>query len=302
MSCFSPLRGWYSKNRNPSGKRSIVFSRNEGFIDREVEIPCGSCDGCKLERSRQWAVRCYHEAQLHDMNCFITLTFDDKNLNQIHSLVKRDFQLFMKRLRKRFCSASSDPHFERIAYFHCGEYGDKFNRPHHHACLFGFDFPDKVLFSSRKGVNLYTSRILSLLWPHGFSTIGEVNFETAAYVARYVLKKAYGSEAKDHYDGRVPEYITMSRRPGIAGNWLPLFESDVYPQDCVVLKGGQKVRPPKYYDRKYELTNAKDFARLRRNRVKRARENPDNTSERLEQREAVCKAKMKLLKRSFENG
>ena len=232
MPCFSPLKGWYSKDRTKLGKRSIVFNPRDGLLDRPIAVPCGQCIGCRLERSRQWATRCVHEASLHENNCFITLTYDDAHLPSDLSLNLVHFQKFMKRLRKRFGDG--------IRFFHCGEYGENFGRPHYHACLFNFDLPDRVLWSTRSGVNLYTSHILSSLWPFGFVTVGDVTFESAAYVARYVMKKVTGKNAQDHYEWvhpitgqvyeRAPEYVTMSRRPGIGKGWLEKYMSDVFPR------------------------------------------------------------------------
>ena len=151
MPCYSPVKGWLARVKNASGKRSVVFSFRDGLSDRPCSVPCGRCIGCRLERSRMWAVRCVHEAQLHSRNCFITLTFDDAHLDKSGSLVKRDFVLFMKRLRKRF---------GRVRFFHCGEYGSQLSRPHHHACLFGFDFDDRVFYKEKSGVRLYRSKAL----------------------------------------------------------------------------------------------------------------------------------------------
>ena len=130
MPCFSPLDGYRSRTVNASGKRSIVFDIHEGFHDRPVSVPCGQCVGCRLEKSRQWAMRCVHEASLYDENCFITLTYDDEFLPVGGSLDKGAFPRFMKRLRKKF-----EP--RRIRFYHAGEYGDRFGRPHYHALLFG---------------------------------------------------------------------------------------------------------------------------------------------------------------------
>lgn len=293
MPCYSPLKGWLSNEVNPSGKRSIVFRKSEALFNAEVSIPCGQCIGCRLERSRQWAVRCVHEASLYERNCFITLTFDDSFLNEKGSLVKADFQKFMKRLRKKFSS-------DKIRYFHCGEYGAKGMRPHHHACLFNFDFDDKVFWSKRDNVCLYRSEILENLWPFGFCTIGDVTFDSAAYVARYILKKVLGKEAKEFYGDKVPEYTTMSRRPGIGRDWFEKFKSDVYPQDLVVLRGGVRCRPPKYYDKIFDLTNPKEFAILKTKRSLKAFNNENNSPRRLLVRGACKLIKAKLLKRGVE--
>ena len=155
MPCYSPLTGYVSRLANKNGKRPIVFNHRDGFLDLPVQVPCGQCIGCRLERSRQWAIRCVHEASLYDDNCFITLTYTDENLpcrgnrdcdkcdhfkekrcdGLERGLCKRDFQLFLKRLRKMFGKG--------VRYHHCGEYGEQLGRPHHHACLFNFNFPDR---------------------------------------------------------------------------------------------------------------------------------------------------------------
>ena len=226
MPCYRPLTGYYSREVNETGKRSLVFSVDKSLVDVPVTVPCGRCIGCRLDRSLSWAVRCIHEASLYDENCFITLTFDDKHLGD-GSLHVSDFQKFMKRFRQ-FVSPRI------IRFFHCGEYGAKFSRPHHHACIFNYDFPDKKPF----GKDIYTSEILQSLWPFGFSTVGRVTMQSAAYVARYVLKKwsrenLEGTELYEamealsnedakakFYDGKHPEYVTMSRRPIVTGKQI----------------------------------------------------------------------------------
>ena len=244
MVCYHPITAWRSQEgRGANGKWPLVFNKRDGYCDLEVKIPCGQCSGCRLDRSRQWAVRCVHEASMYTDNCFITLTYDNEHLAS-DSLVPRDYVLFMKRLRKMFGSG--------IRFFHCGEYGSINERPHHHAIIFNFDFPDKELWSIRDGFCLYRSRSLEDLWPYGFSTIGDVTFESAAYVARYVLKKISGKESTEHYHGRIPEYVTMSRKPGNAYDWIRKFKNDVYPNDFVVIRGGIKCRPPRYYDNIYD--------------------------------------------------
>ena len=151
-------------------------------------VPCGQCIGCRLERSRQWAIRCVHEASLHTDNCFITLTYSPDCLPSDGSLNHDDFQKFFKRLRKHIAP-------KKIRYYMCGEYGEdlqqpsKLGRPHFHACLFGLDFDDKQLYIVRDDVKLYTSATLEKIWGKGFVTIGDVTFESAAYVARYIAKK-----------------------------------------------------------------------------------------------------------------
>ncbi|QXP08058.1 MAG: replication initiator protein [Arizlama microvirus] len=304
MACYRPLNGFKSRDVNPSGKRSIVFNYNQGFKDMPVTVPCGQCIGCRLERSRQWAIRCHHEASLHERNCFITLTYKPEHLPEHGTLVKKHYQDFMKRLRKRFGS--------NIRYFHCGEYGEKNARPHYHACLFNFDFRDKTLWKSVRGNKLYTSEALAELWPFGFSTIGDVTFESAAYVARYITKKVTGRNALDHYTTycpttgeisaeRLPEYTTMSLKPGIGANWIQSFHSDVYPRDEVIMRE-KKIKPPKYYDKIYDQYDPEQFRKIKARRQALAKLNEvNNTPERLSVRERVKQMATKLLKRSYEN-
>ena len=261
-----------------------------------VEFACGQCIGCRLERSRQWAIRCVHEASLYEDNCFITLTYDNEHLPFDRSLCLDHFQKFMKRLRFKF-----KPRV--IRFFHCGEYGENLGRPHYHACLFNFDFEDKKLFREKYGVRLYVSEILQELWPFGFSTVGNVTFESAAYVARYVTKKITGDFAEAHYEGLKPEYVTMSRRPGIGTDWFKKFKSDVFPSDEVILRG-KKLRAPKFYDRLFEVEDQSGFACIKAQRIAKGVDRADdNTYDRLRVKEVCAKAKLSnQLKRSYENG
>jgi len=262
MPCYSPLHAYKGKSKD-ADKISITFRRSDSWRGQQLNLPCGQCVGCRLERSRQWAVRCMHEASLYDSNCFLTLTYDDKNLPSDLSLNKSHFQDFMKRLRKRYGSG--------IRYYHCGEYGDIYGRPHYHALLFNHDFEDKKFFSERNGNRVYTSDSLSNLWTAGFSVIGEVTFESAAYVARYVMKKVTGEKADDYYGGRLPEYTTMSRGSkklgtgGIGKGWFDKFKSDVYPIDRVIVRGHPS-RPPRFYD---TLLGREDRSTLERLKINR---------------------------------
>ena len=297
MTCYHPLTAYVSLNHvTENGKKLICFSTPEGFDQyEEIKLPCGNCIGCRLERSRQWAVRCVHEALLHDKNCFVTLTYNDKYLHPSGDLkfCKRDFVLFMKKLRRRFGSG--------IRFFHCGEYGSKFQRPHHHVILFGFDFDDKVLFRrDRSGFNLYRSSILEQLWPYGISCIGACSFESVAYVARYVTKKVNGDAAYEHYYGRSPEYLTMSRRPGIGHDWL-IKNPEIYNYDEVVIRNGLKCRPPAYYDRIFDSIAPDFMENLREERKVKAKLLSDKNSERLDVKEQYKLLQAKKLVRSYES-
>lgn len=312
MPCYRPLRGFRSVFPNSSGKFPLF-----GIRPREseapapsgaaaVDIPCGRCSGCLLDRSRVWAIRCLHESTLYADNCFITLTYSDEHLPSDRSLSKRHYQLFMKRLRKQYGS--------KIRFFACGEYGAKWRRPHYHACLFNHDFSDKVLWSVRDDVPLYTSDSLSLLWSYGHATVGAVTFESAAYVARYVMKKVFGPDAKEHYTvmdpttGELfelePEFILMSRGGrkgrGIGYDWYQKFRSDVFPSDNVLLRG-LKMKPPRYYDNLYEADNPVGSYLIRLRRQFQAAQSPDRILSRLKVRQQCSDAKVVQLKRGLDD-
>ena len=184
-------------------------------------------------------MRCVHEAKFHDVSCFVTLTYDDEHLPVGGTLVYRHFQLFMKRLRKSFPKAR---------FFMCGEYGDNTSRPHYHAVLFGVDFRDRVPHArSGSGEVVYASALLSRLWQLGFASVGDFTFESAAYVARYVLKKVTGDLAAEHYRSvdlatgeivdRVPEFCHMSLKPGIGARWFEqYYDSDVRVRDSIIAR------------------------------------------------------------------
>lgn len=299
MVCYYPLQGYRARYVNDSGRRPVVFNRNDGFSDMPVSVPCGQCIGCRLERSRQWAIRCVHEAQLYQDNCFITLTYSNEYLPVDGSLDITHFQKFMKRLRKRFGKG--------IRYFHCGEYGAKYRRPHYHAILFNFDFKDKYLWKEENAFKLCRSPVLERLWPFGHSSVGTATFESAAYVARYILKKVNGDAADAHYLGGLdvdsgevfklkPEYTTMSRRPGIGKAWFDKYKDDVFPYDEVVLLKRGKMRPPKYYDFLYELVDPKDMARIKACRKSKFKDfAQDYTAFRLDVRKQVKEKQISAL-------
>lgn len=289
MPCYHPLPGWYSRYRNESGKRGITFKASEGFKDRPVQLPCGKCIGCLLEKSRQWAMRCMHEAKLYERNCFITLTYRDEDVPAGGTLVPEHYVLFMKKLRWRFGAG--------IRFFHCGEYGEKFGRPHHHALLFNHSFDDKVKLGDSNGRPLWRSNELDKLWSFGFCSIGECTFESASYVARYTMKK-YGKTDSD-YGGRVKEYLTMSRRPGIGRGWLDKYYSDVFPRDEVVING-RLCKPPRYYDSVCEERAPTVMERIKRKRRVAGALDPDGTGRRLLEREVVKNAAISTLSRKLE--
>ena len=259
---------------------------------------------------------------MHERNSFITLTFSPEHLPNDHSIRKEHLQKFFKRLRKNTGI--------KFRYFACGEYGDNKGRPHYHAIIFGTDFPDRVLHSKTKnGDMLYRSATLEKAWPYGFSLIGEVSFQSAAYVARYVMKKRKGDDDKvdpktgktnkEHYmvvdpnTGEAfdiqPEFCLMSRgsgkkddpplfRYGIGRAWLDKHKDDTN-KDFITLNG-HKMGLPKYYD---SVLQAEDELQMMERKLKRKNKInlSEQTPERLEAKRKVTEAKINMLPRNLQD-
>lgn len=284
MSCYYPLKAFY--RFLDSGKKDIHFS-NSSDIERgygldadghifpySIDIPCGQCVGCRLEYSRQWAIRCMLEAQQYEHNYFITLTYNNDNLPrkenpffsresgevfsffESSSLVPEHLTKFMKDLRRYF-----DYHFnwQGIRFFACGEYGEKFMRPHFHIILFNCPIPDLVLLKTNFNGDCYwQSSILDKIWDKGFVCVGDCNFDTCAYVARYMMKKQKGLNSSYYDDlGIIPPFTRCSRDPGIAKSYYDAKRDSIYEYDSLNIVGkngiAKKVKPPKYYDRLYDI-------------------------------------------------
>lgn len=343
MPCYKPIEAWRAKHRNDNGKVPLVFNRREAAQpDDPIAVGCGKCIGCRLERSRQWAVRCMHEAQMNEDrrgNCFVTLTFDDHHLykrDNPYTVDKRDHQLFLKNLRERFvpvCPYKNTPENKLlrkqwfrengIKFYMCGEYGSLNMRPHYHLLLFNHDFEDKTLWKINNGQRLYRSETLEKLWPYGYSSIGAVTFESAAYVARYIMKKQNGEEAERfkvkevngqlvecrHYEvvdpdtGELfniePEYTCMSRADAIGKEWFENFGKDVLNNDYITVRG-VKSRPPSYYDRLAEKLDPEAFDLVKMARSEKARDyHADKTRARLDAMEQIRQRKINRLVRNL---
>ena len=298
MPCYHPLKGVRGEV-NSNGKRPLLFDFKvvERASELPILVPCGQCSGCRLEYSRQWAMRCLDEAKMHSENSFITLTYDDAHLPVDKSLDKRVFQLFMKRLRKALR--------KKVRYYHAGEYGERVGRPHYHALIFGHRFNDRrFLRRTGSGFNIYMSEELTSCWPFGYSSVGDVTFESAAYVARYVMKKITGDQKDEHYVDvrtgvvRQAEYTTMSRRPGIGSAWFDKFRADMYPFGTKVVRGVE-VKAPRYYDSLYERSDPSGYQQLKRKRNSLINV-LENTMSRLLVKEECTLNKISKLRRELE--
>lgn len=265
MACYHPLGAWMHPQTNGRFRLSFLKGYKAGDEQQLIPptdsdgkplqftcIPCGKCIGCRLDYASAWADRLAVEALdfPSEQRWFVTLTYSDGHLPPagsagIHTLFPRDCTLFIKRLRSAFPS-------ESIRYFLSGEYGGKFARPHYHLILFGHSFDDlKYHGKNDQGDPYFISRKLDSLWGLGNCVIAEFSWNTASYVARYVIKKVKGPHAAEHYKslGVVPEFCRSSRRPGIGFN---RFDGS---SDSYQLPGGRRARLPKSFIEKLKVSD-----------------------------------------------
>lgn len=348
MACYHPLTAFA---RTPPGSTKKELTFNFGgdpdyvFVDghlysEKLKIPCGQCDGCRMDYSRQWAIRCALEAQQWQHNWFVTLTYSDEfvPLNThavvdqetgevidedfVMTLVPDDLKGFMKRLRRNF---QREKGFDGVRFYACGEYGPKNMRPHFHLILFNCPLDDLVLHHKDRGYCYYSSEFLEKAWseritvdgksvrvPYGFVQVCDFTYETAAYVARYMLKKHKGLDA-DFYEreGIAPEFTRCSRRPGIAYQYFEEHRDQIYDFDQINILGGKgkvmKAHPPKYFDRLFDVDNPEQMSMIKEKRkddaVRSMQEQLKNTNlneaEYLAVKEANFRSRISKLQRSL---
>ena len=322
MPCRRPLQAAYIPGQKP-----LVYPRGRrpnplAAPYQAIELPCGQCRGCKLEHSRRWGARIAHEAawlwEEHNLlSSFITLTYDEKNLPMYGSLVPKHLQDFFKRFRGRI-------HPNQIRYYASGEYGTKcpqhelhncpicgpIQRPHYHAIVLGWCFPDRNYVGERNGLSVYESPLLNQLWNKGFHEIGSCSFESAAYCARYVMKKQTGKPVQEGHYTRYdpwmntwnevePEFANMSRRPGIGRHWAIKYMDDLYPKDELPIPGrGVYGKPPPYYDHVYLQETGDDLTDVKQQRRDAFNQSIEHGPT-LESRAAVQDAKLAKLQRKL---
>lgn len=206
-------------------------------------VSCGKCLNCKLNSAKMWSIRIMHE--LKDWSCasFITLTYDDEHLPKDGSLDKSDLQKFFKRLRKNLQG-------RKIKYFACGEYGEHTFRPHYHIILFGVGSNEESVI--QKSWSVYDKDNLEKFSILGFIQCGSVSSASAGYVARYTAKGGLSDE-ECYKRGIQPQFLVMSRRPGIGSNLANCKEYQSWISNtgfCV--DKGVKYPIPRYYKSKLE--------------------------------------------------
>lgn len=327
----------FINSKGPNFPGYEIFDKENEFYkevgaDKEyIRIPCGDCIGCQEKYSKEWAVRCMLEAQRYPENYFITLTYDEFHLPMegelvnpktgeifeddgtwlTGTLIPEHMKKFIKDIR-----AYWKYHYKHdgIRFFACGEYGGQSQRPHYHLIMFNLPLKAKdlkVYKANKDGTILYTHPIIEKIWGKGFITIAQVNWDTCAYTARYVMKKMKGKIPieESFRSGKIPEFIRMSRMPGIASDYFDENAKAIFENDEIVINGHkekiQPVKPPRYFDKKYDIIYHDHMEQIKKTRKRIANENEKSKmrttthtiKDQLKIDEATKKSKWKSLRR-----
>ena len=269
----------------------MVFKKSEALNpDDPMDIACGQCIGCKMKKAQDWAIRISHEAQYHEQNIFLTLTFTEQELafrDNPGSLDVKEVQRFIKRLRNHIDRKEDG---RKIRYYAVGEYGELTGRPHYHIIIFGWEPKDGILWkTSKKGSRLFNSEILSQLWPYGYINYGQVTWDSASYTAGYITKKFNDTQVEDRLKwtdpitgelkDKDPEFAVMSRRPGIGSQWIEDHHEDAYRHDYVVVKNKKRALP-RFYDDWLEKHDPERMAEIKSKRLVEYKQAPHITEDR----------------------
>lgn len=242
------------------GKHKIKFLGSRADLSSKMQLearygkesilalPCGKCISCRMNKAKEWAVRCTLESLDHENNYFITLTYDDDHLPGDYKLHREHLRQFFKYLYNRGY---------QFRYFGCGEYGGKTKRPHYHLIMFGLDLPDL----KSVGAGLSESKLLKEAWPYGFNMIGDVSYESCNYVAQYTIKKVFGDKSD--------EFLCMSNRPGIGYNWCKEHLEKILKYDAVYGKFGSSkaARLPRYFEKVADFLDHEALLEVKKKRL-----------------------------------
>lgn len=244
---------------------------------------------------------------MHQRNSWVTLTYAPEHLPPYGTLSRQDYKKFLKDLRNRVSPT-------RFKYMGVGEYGSESKRPHYHIMLFGLDFPDMYHWrKSPTGDPLFRSEQLETIWTKGHAEIGAVEYNTAAYTAKYCEKRITGKgldliqddglriyERLTHH-GIVevePEFNTQSNKRGLGYTWFQKYWESVFPCDFVVVqtRTGYKIKsPPDYYLQLLREDHPEIYAKVKLARIEKGEEHAlDSTEARLAVREGVAWRKAKM--------
>ena len=290
MACYHPLKAaWYGELTEKGKKKYILENPEYEYISpiETIEIPCGKCIGCRIDYSKEWATRCMLEAKNYKYNAFITLTYNEENVRHTEginietgetvdrlTLHPEDITKFMKDLRRYWKYHYNE---DNIKFYLCGEYGETTGRPHYHIIAFNLHIRDlEPFFINKNKDQIYLSETINKIWKMGQTSIGEVTWQSCSYTARYVMKKLKGKDSKEIYEllGIIPEFVRMSRNPGIGRSYFEKNKAEIYQTDELFIEDGKgkvlTLKPVKYFDRLFDLDSPEAMQAIKLQRKKNA--------------------------------
>lgn len=237
--CYHPLPA----QRTVSGNILMGTPTTRGAL--ALDLPCGSCIGCRTSQARGWALRCQLELEQHNRAAWANLSYSGEHLERNNlapkgTLRRHDLQTFLRSVRKKL-----SPWRKRklgatrsIRFFGSGEYGETNARPHYHVVLYGVDHQSEA-------------ELLHDTWGKGLTLITAVTPANIAYTAGYTAKKlGWQAMAKqeiiDRETGEIhtwsPPFLQMSRRPGIGAAARQFINS----WRLYAVANGHKLPVPRY--------------------------------------------------------
>lgn len=227
MSCENPLF-----IMNPRYKKMSIseyhsycntFFGGDDAYDKYIEVPCGCCHSCERSRMRSYMIRLLYEISAYPNSLFITLTFDDSNLERFGNNPNSAVRLFLDRCRKHFG--------KNIRHWIVPEFGTRRGRLHYHGILFDVG-------------NTSLGYTLPRFWKYGFTYVGWANELTARYITKYVTKSL-----SRPYGKALPRIISSK---GIGSSYLSPENIEFHNSSSGVLRpyinfGSYKIPLPRYY-------------------------------------------------------
>lgn len=287
---FAPLEWYLEHGKKQTGKPDMISTQKRRERDlkkmiktgKAVLCPCKKCNGCIMDRGKSWANRMEMELPYHEQAWFLTLTYDDNHAPMSYdqglgvdeetgeivtenlTLDYSDLEKFWKRLRRWTEYNNRAIYVEYkgkkkndLMYYAGGEYGGKTHRPHYHAIVYGLNIKKEELkeYKRARGKVYYTCDWLTKIWGKGYVIIGQAEWQSMAYTARYCTKKAYGKNAKEYYKALAvqPEESRMSKEPAIGLRYYEEHKDEIYQKDKITLKNGRSCKPPTYFDKLFDL-------------------------------------------------
>ena len=166
VQCTNPVKVWLITEE----QRELRKSRGGKFVPGDyIYVGCGHCPCCAKKKTNDWLFRLKAEAKNSSDLSFITLTYDKEHYPAPKGNGKREFQLFMKRVRKLYSQFASS----NFKYYCISETGGKFGRLHHHAIFFNTNTDRREL-----------RYIVRDCWKNGLTDVKSVHQNHIHYVAK----------------------------------------------------------------------------------------------------------------------